>query len=415
MYVHLDLGWLHHPFPVNNFKIISQAQIQTLKELGLSTIQYDPDKSEMASALNGDEELAAGFLPDPESLSSSTPLNPQSLHSDAVEQWHAKVKHMDLQFLQAARGYEQLEQAALQQPQLARAAGEQLIANCLAALLPEQDVVLHVLSDSSANASSAHGVNVTVLSLLLGRAMGLKELALHELGLAALLHDVGKLALPTQPFVCGMNIGVLDTSKTQHAHYAKHVGESVALAQSMGLSPAVTSAIAQHHEWADGSGFPLHLLGSDMELAGQILCLVNAYDRLCNPPDNHVSPTPHEALASMFTTHQRKFVPAVLAAFVRLMGVYPPGSLVEMTDGRQGLVTSVNTAYPLKPRVLIHDIKEAATLTLADLQASPQLGIRRGLGVHQLTREAVCALLPHRRVSYYFDSAVGVQPEKVLS
>lgn len=411
MYVHLELGWLHHPFPVNNFKVVSQAQLQSLQELGLGTVQYDPDKSDIALAVVGDDDSSG---PQSQAVSSHTQLS-GDVSAQVVEQWHAKVKSMNLLFLQKVQEFEQLEQVVYQAPQTARVSSEQLIANCLAALLPEQDVVLHVLSDSSSNASSVHGVNVTVLCLLLGRAMGLEAGALHELGLAALLHDVGKLVAPAQPLVCGMNIGVLDASNAQHMHYASHVGESVALAQNMGLSTLVTSAIAQHHEWADGSGFPLHLLDSDMELAGQILCVVNAYDRLCNPPGKHTSPTPHEALASMFTTHQAKFSPLVLAAFVRLMGVYPPGSLVEMVDGRQGLVTSVNTAYPLKPQVLIYDVMQTNSLLLVDLISSPHLGIRRGLKLQQLMRESVAALLPHRRVSYYFESVAGVRLEKASS
>lgn len=411
MYVHLELGWLHHPFPVNNFKVVSQAQLQSLQELGLGTVQYDPDKSDVApEVVSGDDSSGS----QPQAVSSSAQRTGY-VSGQAVEQWHAKVKSMNLLFLQKVQQFEQIEQVVHQDPQAARISSEGLISNCLAALLPEQDVVLHVLSDSSFNAASAHGVNVTVLCLLLGRAMGLDADVLDELGLAALLHDVGKLVVPAQPLVCGMNIGVLDVSNAQHMHYASHVGESVAVAQNMGLSTLVTSAIAQHHEWADGSGFPLHLLDSDMELAGQILCVVNAYDRLCNPPGKHISPTPHEALASMFTTYQAKFAPLVLAAFVRLMGVYPPGSLVEMVDGRQGLVTSVNTAYPLKPLVLLYDVMQTGSLLLVDLLSSPQLGIRRGLKLQQLTRESVEALLPHRRVSYYFESIAGVRLEKALS
>jgi hypothetical protein len=94
-----------------------------------------------------------------------------------------------------------------------------------------------------------------------------------------------------------------------------------------------------------------------------------------------------------------------LNAFIRMMGVYPPGSAVQLTDDRFALVTSVNPSRPLKPRVLVHDPKiareEALTLNLED---TPDVGIRRSLKPEALPRAALDYLSPRSRVAYFFDS-----------
>jgi len=198
--------------------------------------------------------------------------------------------------------------------------------------------------------------------------------------------------------------------------YERHVGESVAIAMRMGLSAQVTTAIAQHHEWADGTGFPLSLVAEDRELTGQILALVNSYDRLCNPGDAQTPHTPHEALSMLFSRLRDKFAAPVLNGFIRMMGVFPPGSVVELTDGRHAMVMSVNASRPLKPSVMVHDAGvPAAQAPVLALELFPELGIRRGVAPAQLPRDALDYLSPRRRVCYYFERAVELDPPKVAS
>ena len=147
--------------------------------------------------------------------------------------------------------------------------------------------------------------------------------------LAALLHDLGKVNLPAHIGEPGAALRAADMQR-----YHSHVGLSVELAQNMALPSDVLIAIAQHHEMADGSGYPLHLVADDISRWGQILALVNRYDRLCNPLHGDQALTPHEAVAKLFAQLRGSFDASVLGAFIRLMGVYPPGSLVQLVDGR---------------------------------------------------------------------------------
>ncbi|MNF02589.1 hypothetical protein D3C80_2017570 [compost metagenome] len=91
-----------------------------------------------------------------------------------------------------------------------------------------------------------------------------------------------------------------------------------------------------------------------------------------------------------------------------MMGVYPPGSVVQLADGRYAMVVSVNSSRPLKPQVLVHDplvpLMQARPL---DLETRPDIVIRRSLRPDQLPREALSYLSPRQRICYFFERAVA--------
>ncbi len=108
----------------------------------------------------------------------------------------------------------------------------------------------------------------------------------------------------------------------------------------------------------------------------------------------------------MFTHAKKRFDPALLGTFIKMMGVYPAGSTVQLTDDRFAVVVSVDSARPLKPRVLVHDAKVARDAALiVDLGDQPGLGIRRGVKPEQLPLPTLHYLAPRQRVVYYFEPA----------
>ena len=191
------------------------------------------------------------------------------------------------------------------------------------------------------------------------------------------------------------------------ARYREHVARGVARARQMGLEPGALLVIAQHHEHADGSGFPQRISAERTSLCARIVALVNRYDKLCNPSTTPARAlTPHDALSLLFSEGQQKFDTPMLNAFIRMMGVYPPGSVVQLTDDRYAMVTAVNASRPQKPRVLVHDpdVPRVDALHL-DLEDMPGLGIRRSLKPHQLPASALEYLAPRRRIAYFFEPA----------
>jgi hypothetical protein len=168
--------------------------------------------------------------------------------------------------------------------------------------------------------------------------------------------------------------------------------------------------IGQHHEMADGSGFPLKLNVDRMTAAARVVALVNRYDNLCDPAHAAHALTPHEALSLIFAQTRNKFDASMLNAFIRMMGVYPPGSVVQLTDDRYAMVTNVNSTRPLKPRVLVYDPQVQVDEALhVNLEHHYDLGIRRSLRPQQLPPAALQYLSPRQRVIYFFEPAVATQ------
>lgn len=432
MFVHLDVGWLRHPFPVSSFRITSPDQIKTLRSLGLERVRYEPAKSEapLAAEAGQEEEAkraidAKAVMPQFFGLNEESPTSFLRLASStspppflaplgeltserrlAAEQ--RRVISCDQRFLSAAEQYQSVVQVAHKYAASARTVSVALVSECVDDFQCNGESVIRLLTESVGERAGMHPVNVMVLSLLLGQAQGLSVSELHDLGLAALLHDIGKLQLPMQLGQPAASTSApVFKARGEGGAYEDHVGASVALAQRMELSSSVLIAIAQHHEAADGSGFPLGLLGDDLSPAGRILALVNHYDGLCNPVNRAESLTPHEALSVLFSKHKAHFHAATLNAFIRMMGVYPPGSVVQLVNGLYALVVSVNAARPLRPKVIVHDPDAPQGQTsVLDLESLPELGILRSLKPSQLPRAALDYLSPRQRIYYFFERAV---------
>jgi len=411
MFVQLELGWMDHPFPMGSFKISSDEQIQTLHSLGLSQIRYVPSRSDVQvdddvlsqpGALLGGEALPGEVQPESTAVATSGPEQIRQARLKARLAQERSLELCERRFFDATRQYKKMGEQLRISPQDARRQSEELVGSCVTELLSNGESVIRLLTEVSGDRSATHPINVMVIALLLGKALGLEEADLKSLGMVAMLHDIGKLELPDR-------VRSFDDQFTtaEYRMYQEHVEQGVILGQRMGLPPAVLKGISQHHEMADGSGFPMRHKVDRLETFGKIVALVNRYDNLCNPSRLAIALTPHEALSVIFAQMKARFDTSVLGAFIRMMGVYPPGSVVQLVNDRFALVVSVNSSRPLRPRVLVHDpqVPRSEALVL-DLELVPELGIKRSLKASQLPKAALDYLSPRQRICYFFERAV---------
>jgi HD-GYP domain-containing protein (c-di-GMP phosphodiesterase class II) len=399
MFVHLDLGWMSHPFPLSSFKISSPDQIETIRGLGLKALRWAPEKSDPV-----DVPAPAAAVTAPAPVLSAAELAEQAaaqLRQAQVAQQRQATQLCEAQYAEASRAWRQAQARVAADPGLARTETESLTRALLDKMLGAQEMCIRVLNTAAGDSAGAHAMNVAVVSLLMGRSFGLGEQEMLDLGVGAMLHDVGKLDLAER-----LRHADDSFSSAQLHAYRGHVAHGVAQARRMALSPGAALVLAQHHEHADGSGFPLQLAGERICTGARIVALVNRFDNLCNPPVLARAMTPHEALSAMFAQNRSRFDAAMLNGFIRMMGVYPAGSVVQLTDDRYAIVMSVNSSRPLKPRVLVHDAKVPASQALyLNLETTPDLGIRRSVRAAQLPAAALDYLAPRPRVLYYFEAA----------
>lgn len=427
VYVYLDVGWMGHPFPLNSFRINSVEQINTIRELGIERIRYSPEQTsseeEFARAVadlaspheqSANRKVGAG---DTASVADSKPPVAgvaESAASDAASQIERQqrreqisAQRADLQrcenhFNEASRSYKHIVDAVHNKPEEAMTRSVAVVDGMIGQMGDErEEICLRLLSEKAGEKTSLHSINVSIISLLVGKSMAYGGEQLRELGIGALLHDLGKTELPDR-----VRWSDGELRGAERSMYRDHVAKGVALARRMGLSSTAQLVVAQHHENMDATGFPMKLKGEQIAQSARIVSLVNQYDNLCNPGNPALAVTPHEALSLIYAQRKASFDPKVLAAFIHLLGVYPPGSVVELGDGRFAMVVSVNSSRPLRPRVIIHDRGVSAEEALVvDLETMPELGIRRSLKPLQLPKASFDYLSPRKRLCYFFERA----------
>lgn len=415
LFIELDLGWMSHPFPKGSFKISSEKQIEIVRGLGLKRVRYIPEKSDpleatvnaesitpvpRGEALVDSVENSEGTAKATTALLKERPAKP--LKSDLLSAQQRDLAACERRFSEAIRTYKLVISQVSTKPVAAMTQCLEMVSGLVTEMLQEGESAIRLLSEGIGDKASMHPVNVTVVSLLLGRALGMARADMVDLGMAAFLHDIGKSQLPDRVRWLEDNF-----SPAEYKLYQQHVGDGVELGKLMTLTPGALQAIEQHHELVDGSGFPARLKGDSLSLSAKILALVNRYENLCNPGRLAAAVTPHEALSLIFAQLKARFDAPVLSAFIRMMGVYPPGSVVQLADERFAIVVSVNSSRPLKPRVLVHDpsVSKFEALIL-DLEQTPEIGIRRSLKPASLPRAALDYLSPRQRICYFFEQSV---------
>ncbi|MFN5155772.1 MAG: HD-GYP domain-containing protein, partial [Betaproteobacteria bacterium] len=249
MFVMLDAGWLSHPFPLSNFRIDSPAQLDAIRALGLRHVRWSPEKSEPVDSA---APAAAGPVEAAESEATAahaTARRPTAAEAEAQRERRRRLQQQieagqrcERQHVEAARAWREAMDRVLAQPRESAAQSEQLARALLDKMLVDQDIGIRLVT-GGADRSALHALNVGVISLLIGRTLGLADGELMDLGVGALMHDVGKLEVANRfrHAEDGFNPNEL-------AAYRDHVAKGVAVGQRMGLSAGALRVLAQHHE-----------------------------------------------------------------------------------------------------------------------------------------------------------------------
>ncbi len=224
------------------------------------------------------------------------------------------------------------------------------VAECVQSILHSPDALLWLSQLRTKDELTAqHSLNVCILSIVLGRHINLETEDLNRVGLCGMMHDVGKLLIP--PEILHKSTP-LDEEETRTMKTHTRLGYNL-LKSSDNMSSSAAVVALTHHEQLDGKGYPRRLLEPGISHFTKIVSIANAYDAMTADKPFQRGKTHLEAthiLANLAGTH---FDSALVVKFIESIGVYPPGSLVEMTNGSVAMVVEVHENAKLRPKVII--------------------------------------------------------------
>ena len=213
---------------------------------------------------------------------------------------------------------------------------------------PDAMVVLSQLKDAD-EYTALHSLRVCILALTFGRHLDFSNEELNLLGIGALLHDVGKMKVPKDIL---NKPGKLTDSEFEIMK--SHVPEGVKILHSAaGIDDISIQVAAQHHERYAGGGYASGVAGDKIGTFGLVSGIVDCYDAITSDRVYHSGMSPYEALTKMYGWRATDFHPGLIEQFIQCMGIYPVGSVVELSDGTVGVVITVNRKRRLRPRIAL--------------------------------------------------------------
>lgn len=195
----------------------------------------------------------------------------------------------------------------------------------------------------------SHALDSSTLAIVFGRHLGLSKRELEDLALGLMLADIGKLKISKQ-LLC--KPGRL--TDDEFNEIKKHVDYSMEIARDTeGLAKRTLDIIQSHHERHNGSGYPHGLAGGEIPVFARIAAIVDCYDAITSDRPYNKAISQHNAVRKLYDWRNADFQEDLIEQFIQCLGVYPTGSLVELSSGQVGIILSQNRVRTLRPRVML--------------------------------------------------------------
>lgn len=198
--------------------------------------------------------------------------------------------------------------------------------------------------------SAQHAIRSSVLSLALGRQLGMDAESMQVLGIGALLHDIGKVRIPDEILTKPEELTAAEAEIIkQHVPF----GLQILRTSAPDLPTMALEVVGWHHERFDGSGYMTGAKGSEVSQFGYIGGIVDYFDGITSERPWRAATAPHTALMHMYDRRGQAFHPKLVEQFIRCIGVYPIGAVVQLNSGETAVVVTRNRERYLKPRVML--------------------------------------------------------------
>lgn len=234
------------------------------------------------------------------------------------------------------------------------------VKNCVKSVINNPNALLWLtqIKDKD-NYTAEHSLRVSIMSVALGRELDLMEKELEDLGMAAMLHDVGKIKIPNEIL---NKEGSLNNEEYQLIKTHAEHGRQLLLSKS-DVPPVTVDVAYSHHEHLNGKGYPRGISAEKIPYFAKIVSIVDAFDAITSDRVYSDARSTLEALRILYDCRGAQFDEEIVRAFIRLVGIYPPGHIAELTNGEVGIILSCPRNNKLRPKLIIVRNKEKKLCT----------------------------------------------------
>jgi len=339
MYVaELDRPWLETSFAFQGFELKNEADVKAVREV-CDYVYIDMTKNKKGIVtLTKNKQTATNDLP-----SFGSPPQKLSLFEKEIER-AAEVYHYTEAVV--ADLMEKIARSGCIDSKLAREA----VAACVNSVLHSPDAMLWMTQLKHRDEYTAqHSLNVCVLSIVLGRHLNLPEINLHNVGLCGMMHDMGKMLVPLEIL---NKPGRLDQEEMHIMQSHTTLGYEL-LKSSHDMFFGASDVALTHHERIDGAGYPRRLGYEGLSYLTKIVTIADIYDAVTSDRVYQKGRTHLEATNILSNISGTQLDPLLVIKFIESLGVYPPGCVVEMTNGSIAIVVEVNEKIKLRPKIIV--------------------------------------------------------------
>ncbi len=354
--IKLDRPWTEVPVLFQGFEIKEPRQIDTLRHY-CRWVLVEGVSWQMAAAESRLARLQAKLnqpLPEKKPLSEVLPYARRTFN---------RTQDFIDRTLSAIRGDKT--------PELDEA--RPLIQACVKSIEANANAMFWLTRIKSRDAYTAeHCLRVAIYAIAFARFLGMAEEDLEVVGLCGLLHDIGKVKVRNEVL---NKPGAL--TEAEMAEMRQHAELGYQLLQSHhSLEPIVSDVTRHHHERMDGRGYPNQLEEWQISRFARLIAIVDAYDAITSDRCYRKGLSASDALRILYRGRAEQFDAEMVEAFIRMVGIYPPGTLVELNTGEVGLIIATHPGKKLHPRVeiLLNADKLPQIPYIIDLSIAPEDG-----------------------------------------
>lgn len=404
MYVtELDRPWLGTPFLTQGFPLLTEQDIQAVRKeceyVYVDALQSDSSQQRRLTQRAASTQTDAAK---PENNGSRTPLMSRLFKSkrgpDARRDIVTPVSRAKPAFDQTRKLVRDVFDEVRLGKSIDTPQTKEVVSKCVDQVIQNPDAMMLLTSIKNKDDYTAeHCLNVSVLSIVLGKALGMERERLEVLGACGLLHDVGKILSPDEVL---KKPGRLTPEEFLIMKMHPTQGRDILMSSSQVIGASIDVAHS-HHERLDGSGYPRGLSEDSLSLFTRIVTVVDVYDAITSHRIYAEGRTSIEAFKILQAQGGNHYDSDLVSTLIKTVGVYPPGSVVQITTGEIGVVVRANKDRKLFPKILL--LKDAHLkpvrpkyLDLADPSQGGRVRIIKQLGA----REAGIDLHAFRSADY---------------